>query len=199
MLKPSQYIAAAVRGIRDRLMDDCAMTLTRGDVTAKVTRASASLRGETGAGDFGPTEIIRVIAVASDLYEGIDKGDSVCLDETERFVTSVRADAAQASLYIGMSDAMRPISFHLIRSEGMTENITAMAVIVKTSDGDFFDGSASAKPNLRVVTAYIRAKDLIGASIQSGDRFVRENGEKFAIESVDRTDDNYISARARVC
>lgn len=102
MRKPSEYIAAAVRNVRDRLMDDCRERMTHGDRTAMVTRASSFRRGEDEVSDFGATEAVRVLALASD-FPDIDKGVGVTLGDTFRVVTSVRTDCAGASKYVGLS------------------------------------------------------------------------------------------------
>lgn len=102
MRKPSEYIAAAVRNIRDKQMTDCACTLTHGENSAKVTRVGTFKQsGDEMTGD-GPTESIRVLALASD-FPDIDRGAAVELDDTFRVVTSVSKDPTQTSLSVFMS------------------------------------------------------------------------------------------------
>lgn len=102
MRKPSEYIAAAARGIRDRLMDDCRMLLERGGSAAPVTRAASVSRGDDELAGDGPAEALRVLAVSRDL-PSLSKGDDVRLDGTFRLVTSLRTDPSGASSYVGLS------------------------------------------------------------------------------------------------
>ena len=83
MRKPSEYIAAAARNIRDRLMDDCRMRLTHGDESAMVTCAASVTRGEDEVTDFGASEQVRVLSLASD-FPTITKGSVATLGEHTR-------------------------------------------------------------------------------------------------------------------
>lgn len=143
MLKPSQYIAAAVRNVRDRLMDDCRERMTHGDRTAMVTRASSLRRGEDEVSDFGCAEAVRVLALASD-FPSLTKGCVATLDRHQRVVTSVRTDCAGASMYVGLSASLTKYAASLSGKRG-GRTINIPVGILATSNGkqtDYADGYA---------------------------------------------------------
>lgn len=143
MRKPSEYIAAAVRNVRDRLMDDCRERMTHGDRTAMVTRASNLRRGEDEVSDFGATEAVRVLALASD-FPGIDKGSGVMLGDTFRVVTSVRTDCAGASKYVGLSYPFEKLAASVSGKRGSNVMHTPV-MILAVSNGkqtEYVDGYA---------------------------------------------------------
>ena len=143
MRKPSEYIADAVRNVRDRLMDDCRERMTHGDRTAMVTRASSFRRGEDEVSDFGATEAVRVLALASD-FPDIDKGASVTLGDTFRVVTSVRTDCAGASKYVGLSYPFEKFSASVSGKRGANV-IHTPVMILAVSNGkqtEYADGYA---------------------------------------------------------
>ena len=143
MRKPSEYIAAAVRNVRDRLMDDCRERMTHGDRTAMVTRASNLRRGEDEVSDFGATEAVRVLALASD-FPGIDKGAGVTLGDTFRVVTSVRTDCAGASKYVGLSYPFEKFAASVSGKRGSNVMHTPV-MILAVSNGkqtEYVDGYA---------------------------------------------------------
>lgn len=143
MRKPSEYIVAAVRNVRDRLMDDCRERMTHGDRTAMVTRASNLRRGEDEVSDFGATEAVRVLALASD-FPGIDKGAGVTLGDTFRVVTSVRTDCAGASKYVGLSYPFEKFAASVSGKRGSNVMHTPV-MILAVSNGkqtEYVDGYA---------------------------------------------------------
>lgn len=109
MRKPSEYLPAALKGLRSRLMPDCSETLRHAGRSAEVTRVGSPLRGEDALDGSDVAEGVRVLASAADFPE-LSKGSLVSLAGKWRIVTSARTDPAEATLSIGMSaelDAVR--------------------------------------------------------------------------------------------
>lgn len=102
MRKPSEYLPAAVKGIRGRLMPDCSETLRQGERSATVTRVGTTSRGEEALTDSDVVEGVRVLALAAD-FPDISKGRLVSLSGTWRIVTAARTDPACATLSLGLS------------------------------------------------------------------------------------------------
>lgn len=109
MRKPSEFIAAAVRGVRDNLMSDCSRTLAHGCEVGRVTLATTMSRGEDAVSESGVTESMRVLALAAD-FPDITKGDPAKLDGTLRAVTSVRLDPSRTMQYVGLSAPFKAYS-----------------------------------------------------------------------------------------
>ena len=105
MRKPSEYLPAAVKGLRSRLMPDCSETLCHAGRSAVVTRVGSLSRGEDALTDSDLSEGVRVVALAIDFPE-LSKGSLVSLSGKRRIVTSARTDPAAASMVVGMSAAM---------------------------------------------------------------------------------------------
>lgn len=105
MRKPSEYLPAAVKGLRSRLMPDCSMLLCHAGRSAVVTRVGSLSRGEDALTDSDLSEGVRVVALAIDFPE-LSKGSLVSLSGKRRIVTSARTDTAAASMVVGMSAAM---------------------------------------------------------------------------------------------
>lgn len=105
MRKPSEYLPAAVAGLRSRLMPDCSDTLVCDGRSASVTRVGSPSRGEDPLTDTDVQEGVRVLALASD-FPGLSKGRLVSLGGRTRLVTSARTDPAGATLSIGLSAEM---------------------------------------------------------------------------------------------
>ena len=97
MRKPSEYLPAAVKGIRCRLMPDCSETLRQGERSATVTRVGTTSRGEDALTDSDVSEGVRVLALAAD-FPDISKGRLVSLSGAWRIVTNARTDPAGATL-----------------------------------------------------------------------------------------------------
>ncbi|MBQ6140811.1 MAG: hypothetical protein IJI54_05940 [Kiritimatiellae bacterium] len=102
MRKPSEYLPAAVRGLRSRLMPDCSMLLCHAGRSATVTRVGSLSIGEDAMTDANVAEGVRVLASASDFPE-VAKGRLVSLDGEWRVVTGAKTDPAGATLSLSMS------------------------------------------------------------------------------------------------
>ena len=102
MRKPSEYLPAAVAGLRSRLMPDCSETLCHAGRSAVVTRVGSLSRGEDAMSGADVNEEVHVIALAIDFPE-LAKGRLVSLSGKWRIVTSARTDPAGATLSLGMS------------------------------------------------------------------------------------------------
>ena len=104
MRKPSEYVAAALRGLRATALADSSATLAHGECVATVTRVGSTLRGEDALTADAPAEAVRVLALADD-FPGVRKGEPVDLDGSLHVVTSARRDASGASVTVGLSAA----------------------------------------------------------------------------------------------
>lgn len=102
MRKPSEYLPAAVAGLRSRLMPDCSETLCHAGRSAAVTRVGSLSRGEDAMSGADVNEEVHVITLAIDFPE-LAKGRLVSLSGKWRIVTSARTDPAAATLSVGMS------------------------------------------------------------------------------------------------
>ena len=102
MRKPSEYLPAAVAGLRSRLMPDCSETLCHAGRSAVVTRVGSLSRGEDAMSGADVNEEVHVIALAIDFPE-LAKGRLVSLSGKWRIVTSARTDPVAATLSVGMS------------------------------------------------------------------------------------------------
>lgn len=105
MRKPSEYLPAAVKGIRSRLMPDCSATLCHAGYSATVTRVGSPSRGEDALTDSDVAEGVRLLALASDFPE-LTKGSLVSLSGKRHIVTGARTDPAMATLSVGLSAAL---------------------------------------------------------------------------------------------
>ena len=104
MRKPSEYLPAALKGLRGRLMPDCSETLRHGERSATVTRVGSISRGEDALTGSDVNEGVRVLASASD-FPTLERGEAVELGGSLRVVTSLRSDPVGASLSVGLSAA----------------------------------------------------------------------------------------------
>lgn len=141
MRQPSEYIAAAVRGIRDRMMAECSATLIHGADSATVTRVGTASRGEDTVTDGGPVESVRVLALASD-FPGIAKDDAALLDDALHIVTSVRVDPTRASMSVGLSDALVRYAASVSGTRGQ-RRLSAPVSVLANDNGittDYTDG-----------------------------------------------------------
>lgn len=206
MLKPTEYISAAVRRIRDKAMPDCAMFLTHGECTAKVTRAASTSRGEDEvSGGYSLNESVRVLALASD-FPDISKGDAADLDGSFRIVTSVRRDPSLASVYVGLSDAFEKASaaYRGERPNGVIIGGTVPCAIMREATDDEFEGVEGPTSGIKSFSVYIRRADFrqFGCSEpKTGDSLVIRGGERYRVVSVDEmsANDDFWTLRARQC
>jgi len=197
MRKPSEYIAAAARNIRDHLMDDCRMRLTHGDESAMVTRAASVTRGEDEVTDFGASEQVRVLSLASD-FPTITKGSVATLGEHTRIVTSVRTDCAGASRYIGLSNSLTKYAATISGKRG-ARFINMPVDILATSNGkqtEYADGYAP----VDVYSWTVAIPE--GSWIENGEPQIGDtisfDGEKMNISRVQLVDKVFIcNARSR--
>ena len=102
MRKPSEYLPAALKGLRSRLMPDCSATLCHCGRSATVTRVGTTSIGEDALSDTDVAEGVRVLASACDFPE-VAKGRLVSLDGGLRVVTGARTDPAGATLSLALS------------------------------------------------------------------------------------------------
>lgn len=104
MRQPSEYIAAAIRGIQGRLMRDCAHVLCVSDCETVVTLVSSARKPDEVKEDT-PSEAVRVLAESRDL-PCVRKGDGARLDGILHIVTSFRTDPTGVSAFVGLSEPL---------------------------------------------------------------------------------------------
>ncbi len=109
MRTPSEYLPAAVKKLRSRLMPDCSELLRHAGRCATVTRVGSPSRGEDALTETEIVESAHVLALAADFPE-LTKGSAVELGGTLRIVTSCRTDPAKAHLVVGLSDELEAMS-----------------------------------------------------------------------------------------
>jgi len=102
MRTSSEYLPAAVKKLRSRLMPDCSELLRHAGRCATVTRVGSPSRGEDALTETEIGEDVRVLALSAD-YPTLTKGSLVELGGRWRIVTSARTDPAGATLSLGMS------------------------------------------------------------------------------------------------
>lgn len=105
MRKPSEYLPAALKGLRSRLMPDCSETLCHAGKSATVTRVGTTPIGEDALSGSEVPEGVRVLASASD-FPGLGRGRLVSLDGEWRVVTGARTDPAGALLALSLSASL---------------------------------------------------------------------------------------------
>jgi len=105
MRKPSEYLPAALKGLRSRLMPDCSETLCHAGRSATVTRVGTTPIGEDALSGTEVPEGVRVLAGAAD-FPGLGKGRLVSLDGEWRVVTGARTDPAGAVLSLSLSASL---------------------------------------------------------------------------------------------
>lgn len=105
MRKPSEYLPAALKKLRGRLMPDCTETLCHGGRSATVTRVGSVSRGGDALTNADVNEGVRVLASASDFKE-LSKGSLASLSGEWRIVTDVRTDPAGVTLSVGLSASL---------------------------------------------------------------------------------------------
>lgn len=197
MRTPSEYIAASVRNIRQRMMPDCVVSMTHGRCSAKVTRVSATRTGEDEVSDFGATEAIRVLALREDFPE-LDKGSGVTLDDTFRVVTSVRTDVSGASRYIGLSYPFEKFAASVSGRRGSVM-MSAPVMILAVSNGKQTEYTESYSPIEVYSWTIAIPKDewLWEGEPQIGDE-IRFNDNRLKVAKVTLRDNLFIiNARSR--
>ena len=104
MRKPSEYVAAALRGLRAGPLAGNAALMSHGGRSASVSRVGSVQFGEDAISADAPAEAVRVLALSDD-FPLLSKGEPVELDGSLHVVTSARRDASGASLTVGLSAA----------------------------------------------------------------------------------------------
>lgn len=191
MLKPSEYVAAALRGLRSAALAGNAAELTCGEACAEVTRVASVQVGEDDKANSEPSddleEDVRVLALAAD-FPDIRKGAAADLDGGFRIVTSVRVDAAGATLTVGLSAEARAETVGLsgVRKGGAKVATSFAAyVLSEARENPLDEGSSSSSVRCLSLAAYADA--LADAAPQTGDVLTRGDGTRFAVRSVDRS------------
>lgn len=187
MLKPSEYVAAALRGLRSSALAENAAELTCGDAFATVTRVAPVNVGEDDAPADEPAEEVRVLALSAD-FPDIRKGCAVGLDGDLRLVTSVRRDVSGASLTVGLSAATRAETVGLRGTrKGGAKVATSFAAYVLTEarEDPLDEGAQSSSVRCLSLAAYADA--LPDAEPQAGDVIVRGDGTRYAVRTADLT------------
>lgn len=180
MRKPSEYLPAALAGLRSRLLPDCSETLVHGGNCALVTRIDSPKRGEDAASDVGPLEECRVLASASD-FPGLRKGSTVTYKETPRFVVSAKTEPAQATLLIGLTPPLEPV----VWTQDAEPHARATFLVALRRRGP----SQSAGHVYDYVTgdewkAFVCDGGTGMAAVKEGDTFQRMSGEVLTIQQI---------------
>ena len=105
MRKPSEYLPAALKGLRSRLMPDCSVTLCHAGRSSTVTRVGTTSIGEDAISGTEVPEGVRVLAGAAD-FPGLGRGRLVSLDGELRVVTGAKTDPAGAVLSLSLSASL---------------------------------------------------------------------------------------------
>jgi len=142
MRKPSEYLPAAVAGLRSRLMPDCSETLCHAGRSAVVTRVGSPSRGEDALTETEIVESAHVLALAADFPE-LTKGSAVELGGSLRIVTSCRTDPARAHLVVGLSDELEAMSA-AYRRPGKPICTTLGVLAVESQTVSYADADAAA-------------------------------------------------------
>lgn len=180
MRKPSEYLPAAMSGLRGRLMPDCSEVLVYCGRSAAVTRVGTPKRGENTASDFEPIEAVRVLASFSDFPE-MAKWATVTLRDTPRIVTSAKVDPSRSVLTIGMTDPLEPVVW--TRDAAPHNSATFNAAIDER--GPSQNAGPTYEPVVAdAVKAFICGGDAMAANIAIGDTLRRMNGETLTIQQI---------------
>ena len=117
--KPSEYLPAALAGLRRRLMPDSTLVLRHDGHSSAVTRVGSPARGEDAIAGGEVAEGIRVLASAAD-FPRLSRGSLVERSGAPRIVTSARSDPALATLSIGLSASLEKcrVSYSGTRRDG---------------------------------------------------------------------------------
>ena len=105
MRKPSEYLPAALKGLRNRLIPDCSVTLCHAGRSSTVTRVGTTSIGEDAISGTEVPEGVRVLAWAAD-FPGLGRGRLVSLDGEWCVVTGARTDPAGATLSLSLSASL---------------------------------------------------------------------------------------------
>ncbi len=120
MMMPSEYVAAALRGLRSTALAGNAARMSHGGRSAQVTRVGSTMRGEDAIAADAPAEAASVLALADD-FPDVRRGEPADLDGSLHIVTSTRRDASGATLTVGLSAPLGRVdaaAFSGVRREG---------------------------------------------------------------------------------
>lgn len=144
MLRPSEYVAAALRGLRATSLAGNAAPMAHGGRSGTVTRVGSVQFGEDAIAASAPAEAVRVLALAAD-FPGLRKGDPVELGGSLHAVTSARLDASGASLTVGLSAAFgRFRAAYARRGSGPAFPVPALALEDAAPPSAYADAAAPA-------------------------------------------------------
>ena len=134
MRKPSEYLPAALKGLRSRLMPDCSVTLCYAGMSSTVTRVGTTPVGEDALSGTEVPEGVRVLAGAAD-FPGLGRGRLVSLDGELRVVTGAKTDPAGAVLSLSLSASLAAAKA-AYRRPGTTiaQTVDALAVEGEVAD-----------------------------------------------------------------
>ena len=141
MRKPSEYLPAAMAGLRGRLMPDCSEVLVYCGRAATVTRVGSPSRGEDALVGSSIAEEMRVLASASD-FPTLSKGNVVLLGDASRLVSSVRSDPAGVTLVVGLSPKTTPVAFYGERKDERKIALTIECLAVEDNPLTMMDAPA---------------------------------------------------------
>ncbi len=208
MTRPGEYVAAALRGLRSTALAGNAAELACGECCAEVTRVASVSVGDEEAASDDPPEDVRVLALAAD-FPDIRKGCAAILDGDLRLVTSVRVDAAGATLTVGLSDALggrsavyrgsgaETVGLSGVRKGGARAATSFPAYVFREADeAPLADSDVST--SVRGVSAIAPMEGLGGFVPQVGDELtISSDGSRWLVRRVERTLGNWrISARS---
>lgn len=134
MRKPSEYLPAALKGLRSRLMPDCSETLCHAGRSSTVTRVGTTSIGEDAISGTEVPEGVRVLAWAAD-FPGLGRGRLVSLDGEWRVVTGARTDPAGATLSLSLSASLAATKA-AYRRPGTKIAQTLDVLVVESSSSD---------------------------------------------------------------
>jgi len=141
VLKPREYVAAALRGLRAGALAGNAATMSHGGRSAAVARTGSAMRGEDALSAGAPAEAEGVLALADDFPE-VRKGETACLDGALRIVTSTRRDASGATLSVGLSEPLDDMRVSYTRRGGRPFPVSVLALEDASAPSAFADAAA---------------------------------------------------------
>ena len=195
MRTPSEYLPAAVAGLRRRLMPESSEVLRHAGRSAVVTRVGSRARGEDPLAGADANEDVRVLGLAADFPE-LAKGRLVTLGGGWRIVVSARVDPAAATLVVGLTAELEKCRAAYRRpGTKLSQPVDVLAVEGEVIDPD---SDAFAPTTLRQWTVALPVESWLDpAEPQVGDAIELE-GANLRVASVSKRDGFFlIAARAR--
>jgi len=143
MRKPSEYLPAALKGLRSRLMPDCSETLCHAGRSSTVTRVGTTPIGDDALAGAEVQEGVRVLAWAAD-FPGLGRGRLVSLGGEWRVVTGARTDPSGAVLSLSMSSSLsRSTAAYRRPGTGIVMPLDVLAVESSSPDSSASDVAAA--------------------------------------------------------